>query len=47
MEGPMSKKTNEPPNGKPQREHQVCKPPSVVRSNQIRKGEDILKGHLA
>jgi hypothetical protein len=33
MEGPSYKKTNEPPQeGKSQREHQVPKPPLVVRS---------------
>jgi hypothetical protein len=49
MEGPTSKKTKKTTKeGEPQGEHQVPKPPPVLReAYQIRKGKDFLKGHLA
>jgi hypothetical protein len=52
MELPTSprRQMNHPPLGKgrPQGEHHVLEHPSVVReAYQLKKGEDLLKGHLA
>jgi hypothetical protein len=48
MEGPMSKKTKEPPKKVNHRGNiQFSKPLMLREAYQIRKGEDLLKGCLA
>jgi hypothetical protein len=50
MEGPMSKKTNEPPkmaDHKGTSSSQSGNPLLLQEAYQIRKGEDLFRGHLA
>jgi hypothetical protein len=48
MEGPTSRKTNEPPKRADHKENiKFLNPLQSQETYQIRKGEDLLKGHLA